>query len=305
MLRHPGDRPPFQETATMPTMSLSPISDALGADVSGVDLHGELDDDTIAAIKDAWKRHLVLRFRGQRLSDPQLLAFSSRFGELDPPGPNPYGKPFLSEFPEINVISNVKEGGAPIGNLGDGEAVWHCDMTYIDHPPRAALLHALEIPPSGGDTFWANMYTAYATLPDELKQKIKGRSAVHDATYNSAGVMRSGMKEVTDPREAPGARHPLVIEHPDTGKPALFLGRRRNSAVVGMALDESDRLLDALWAHATQPRFTMRQVWQLDDLVMWDNRCTLHRRDSFDPASRRVMHRTQIKGPAVVRAEGA
>ncbi len=244
-----------------------------------------------------------MRFRGQKLSDPQLLAFSRLFGELDPPGPNPYGKPFLSEFPEINVISNVKVGGVPIGNLGDGEAVWHCDMTYVEQPPCAALLHALEIPPSGGDTFWANMYLAYETLPDHMKALIAGRRAIHDATYNSAGMMRKGMKEVIDPREAPGAHHPLVIRHPDTKRPALFLGRRRNSYILGMGLDASDALLDALWAHATRPEFTFRQEWRLHDLILWDNRCTLHRRDSFDPSVSRVMHRTQIKGAAVVAFE--
>jgi taurine dioxygenase len=283
----------------MKRITVTPLAPALGAEISGVDLHRPIDAGTFAEIKQAWADHLVLRFRGQALSDPQLLALSRLFGELDPPGPNPYGKPFLSEFPEINVISNVKIDGAPIGNLGDGEAVWHCDMTYVDNPPRAALLHALEIPASGGDTYWANMYLAYETLPADLKAKIAGRHAIHDATYNSAGMMRKGMKEITDPREAPGSRHPLVIRHPDTGRPALFLGRRRNSYIIGMALDESEALLDALWAHATKRELTFRQEWRLHDLILWDNRCTLHRRDSFDPDARRIMHRTQIKGPAI------
>jgi taurine dioxygenase len=279
------------------TLSITPLAPALGAQVDGVDL-GRLDDATFALVKRAWLDHLVLRFRGQRLTDTELLALSRRFGELDPPGPNPYGAPFLPEHPEINVISNVKVEGRPIGNLGDGEASWHCDMTYVEQPPRAALLHALELPPGGGDTYWANMYLAYDTLPPELRAAIAGRFAVHDATYNSAGIMRKGMREVTDPREAPGARHPLVIVHPETLRPALFLGRRRNSYVVGLALDESEALLDRLWAHATRPEFTFRQVWQVHDLVIWDNRCTLHRRDAFDPASRRVLHRTQIRGEA-------
>lgn len=286
----------------MSALHITPLSPALGAEVSGVDLGHPIDAPTLSEIRRAWADHLVLRFRGQPLSDPQLLAFSRLLGPLDPPGPNPYGKPFLEEFPEINVISNVKVGGAPIGNLGDGEAVWHCDMTYVEHPPRAALLHALEVPPSGGDTYWSNMYLAYETLDAGLKERIRGRKAIHDATYNSAGMMRKGMREVTDPREAPGAQHPLVISHPDTGRPALFLGRRRNSYIVGMDLDESEALLDALWAHATRPEFTFKQVWQPHDLILWDNRCTLHRRDSFDPSARRVMHRTQIKGPAIAPA---
>lgn len=283
----------------MQRITITPLAPSIGAEVSGVDLHRPLDDEAFSRITQAWAEHLVLRFRGQRLSDPELLSLSRRFGELDPPGPNPYGKPFLSEFPEVNVISNVKVDGAPIGNLGDGEAVWHCDMTYVEQPPRAAMLHALEIPQTAGDTYWSNMYVAYETLPAATKAKIAGRRAIHDATYNSAGMMRKGMKEVTDPREAPGAHHPLVIRHPDTGRPALFLGRRRNSYIVGMDLAESEALLDTLWAHATRPEFTFRQEWRLYDLILWDNRCTLHRRDSFDPQARRVMHRTQIKGPAV------
>ncbi|HEX6267263.1 MAG TPA: TauD/TfdA family dioxygenase [Burkholderiales bacterium] len=283
----------------MTTITVKRLAPALGAEVGGVDLRA-VDAAALAQIRDAWSEHLVLRFRGQVLSDPQLLAFSRLFGELDPPGPNPYGAPFLAEFPEINVISNVMVDGKPIGNLGDGEAIWHCDMTYVDTPPRAALLHALEVPPRGGDTFWSNMYLAYETLPADLKAAIAGRKAVHDSTYNSAGLMRKGMQPVADPREAPGARHPLVIVHPDTGRPALFLGRRRNSYILGLDLAQSEALLDRLWAHATRPQLVFRQVWEKGDLVLWDNRCTLHRRDSFDAASRRVMHRTQIKGPPIV-----
>ncbi len=282
----------------MARISVTALGQALGAEVGGVDLRA-VDRATLSEIKDAWHEYLVLRFRGQALTDPELLAFSRLFGELDPPGPNPYGAPYIPAFPEINVISNVKVEGKPIGSLGDGEATWHCDMTYAEVPPRAALLHALEVPPGGGDTYWSNMYLAYETLPADLRAAIAGRRAVHDATYNSAGVMRKGMQPVADPRQAPGARHPLVIIHPETGRAALFLGRRRNGYIVGLDLEESEALLDRLWAHATRPEFSFRQVWQRSDLVLWDNRCTLHRRDPFDPAARRIMHRTQIKGPPI------
>lgn len=280
----------------MSRISVRKLAPALGAEIEGLDLKRPLDAETGAELRKAWGEHLVLRFRGQRLSDPELLAFSRFFGEIDPPGPNPYGAPFLPEFPELNVISNIKVDGKPVGNLGDGEATWHCDMTYIATPPKAALLHALELPPTGGDTYWANMYLAYENLPRALKDAIKGRKAIHDSTYNSAGFMRKGMKEVTDPREAPGAHHPLVVVHPETRRPALFLGRRRNSYILGLELAESDALLDELWAHATKPEFTFCQEWRLNDLILWDNRCTLHRRDSFDPESRRLMHRTQVRG---------
>jgi taurine dioxygenase len=283
----------------MDRIAVTPLASALGAEVAGVDLRN-IDDESFERLREAWHRHLVLRFRGQELDVQGLLRFSRRFGELDPPGPNPYGAPFLAEHPEINVISNVVEGGRPIGNLGDGEASWHCDMTYVEAPPSAALWQALEIPPEGGDTYWANMYLAYETLPADLREAIAGRVAVHDASMNSAGLLRKGMRPVTDPREAPGARHPLVVVHPETRRLALFLGRRRNSYVVGLELERSEALLDRLWAHATQPDLLFRQVWKKGDLVLWDNRCTLHRRDAFDPASRRVMHRTQIRGRPVI-----
>jgi taurine dioxygenase len=271
------------------------IGEALGAEISGVDLARPIAPGVFAEVRAAWLEHLVIRFRGERLSDPQLLAFSRLFGELDPPGPNPYGRPYLPQHPEMNVISNIKADGVPIGGLGDGEASWHADMTYAETPPMAAMLHALEVPATGGDTYWASMYLAYETLPAELKGEIEGRVAVHDATYNSAGMLRKGYREIDDPREAPGARHPLVRTHPESGRQCLFLGRRRNSYIVGLPLEESEALLDRLWAHATQPQLSFRQQWRVGDLVVWDNRCTLHRRDPFDPNARRLMHRTQIK----------
>lgn len=280
-------------------MDIKPLAAPLGAHVTGVDLTRQLHAATVERLRQAWLDHLVLIFPDQDISDPQLLQFTGNFGELDPPGPNPYGAPFLKDFPEINVISNVMEKGVPIGNLGAGEAAWHADMTYVDAPPKGAVLHALEIPPEGGDTYFANMYAAYDALPADIKRKIEGKKAIHDATYNSAGMMRKGYKEVTDPRQAPGAHHPLVRMHPETSKPCLFLGRRRNSYILGLSLEESEALLDQLWEHATQERFWMRHHWRAHDVLMWDNRCTLHRRDPFDPDSRRIMHRTQIKGGPV------
>jgi len=145
------------------------------------------------------------------------------------------------------------------------------------------------------------MYVAYETLPAKLKARIEGRKAVHDGTYNSAGVMRKGYHEVTDPRKAPGAQHPLIRTHPETGRPCLFLGRRRNSYIVGMELDESEALLDELWAHATQAQFTFCQQWRRATCWIWDNRCTLHRRDSFDPNARRLMLAPRSKGRSAAR----
>lgn len=277
-------------------LGVEKISDALGADVLNVDISRPLSAEVLSALTQAWADHLVLRFRGQSLSDPQLIAFSSQLGELEPPGPNPQGKPYLPEFPQLNVISNIKQAGQAVGGLGDGEAIWHSDMTYAATVPMGAVLHSIEVPPDGGNTYWSNLYMACDSLPLDLRREIENRKAIHDATYNSAGAMRSGMQPVTDVRQAPGARHPLIIRHPRNGKRVLMLGRRRNSYIIGLPVADSDALLDALWAHATQAQLTMVQQWRAGDTLVWDNFATLHRRDAFDPASRRLMHRAQIKG---------
>jgi taurine dioxygenase len=278
------------------TMATENLEAALGAVVHGIDVSRPLAADEIRTLEQVWRERLVVVLPGQKLSDPQLIAFSRQFGELDPPGPNPYGEPFIRQHPELNVISNVVENGRPIGNLGDGEAVWHADMTYVEVPPKAAVLYALEVPPSGGNTYFANMLAAYDALPADLKVAAQDTIAVHDASTNSAGMLRKGYKKVTDVREVEGARHPLVRTDPGTGRKALFLGRRPNSYVIGLAVPDSEALLDALWAHATKPQFAMCHAWQVGDVLMWNNLCVLHRRDPFDARSRRVMHRSQIKG---------
>ena len=283
-------------------MKISPLGAVIAADILDVDLAKPLDDQTIALIGDAWNDQLVLRFRNQRLNDDDLLRFSRYFGELDPPGPNPYGVTFLLEYPEINVISNVRDdAGVPIGNLGDGEAVWHADMTYIDNPPEAGILYALEVPVGQGDTYFANMVAAYDDMPADLRAAIDGKILIHDAAHNSAGMLRKGYEEVRDVKLTPGARHPLAYEDP-TGRVALFLGRRPHAYILGMEEDDSEALLDSLWAHASQPKYSWKNEWQAGDLVMWQNRMVLHRRDGFDPNMRRVMHRTQLKGRSPIAA---
>ncbi len=284
-----------------------PTSAALGADIEWVDLARDLAAETVDAVKRAWSDHLVLRFRGQRLDDDQLMRFSAYFGELDwapviaasrvkVPGEDRHVESAEEGRQYISVISNIIENGKAIGALGAYESIWHTDMSYNPEPPSASALYALEVPQSGGDTGFANMYLAYDTLPEALRRKVEGRVCRHDASRNSAGELRRGSTEVTDPRQAPGADHPIVRTHPVTGRKALFLGRRRNAYIQGLALEDSEELLDALWAHATRPELTWYQQWQVGDLVLWDNRCVLHRRDEFDPQSRRLMHRSQIKG---------
>jgi taurine dioxygenase len=196
----------------------------------------------------------------------------------------------------VMVISNVIENGVAIGQLGAYEAIWHTDMSYIPEPPMASALYSLEVPTSGGDTGFCNMYLALETLPADLRRAIDGKVCRHDASRNSAGELRRGFVDAADASQTIGAEHPIVRTHPATGRKALFLGRRRNAYIPGLPLADSEGLLDALWAHATKDEFTWYQQWRVGDLILWDNRCVMHRRDAFDPNARRVMHRTQIKG---------
>jgi len=280
----------------MIALEFVPLGEALGVEVRGLDPSEPVNDTDHKALHTAWREHLVLVVRGHALTDKQLIAFSEVFGELDPPGPNPYGAPFLEKHPELNVISNVVEDGKHIGGLGASEAVWHADMTYQDLPPKAGVLHALELPDSGGDTYFANMIEAFESLPDDLKQRIEGRVAIHDGAHNSTGQLRKGYEEITDVRQTPGARHPLVRTDPDTGRKALFLGRRPHCYIVGLEVEKSEALLDALWEHAAQPRFAYAHQWRVADTLIWNNLCLLHRRDDFDDSARRIMHRAQISG---------
>lgn len=269
---------------------------ALAADIEGVDLSKALDAASLASIVEAWSEHLVLRFRGQKLSDPDLERFSAMLGPLDK-APT-YSKGVRTDVGSdfVTVISNVVVNGVAIGDLGNAEALWHTDMSYNETPPMASALYSLEIPPVGGETGFCNMYQAWETLPKDLRQRISGRLCVHDSSTNSVGGLRGGHEAVTDVTKTPGARHPMVITHPVTKRECLFLGRRRNAYIVGLPINESEELLDAVWAHTTKKELSWYQEWQVGDLILWDNRCVMHRRDDFDPNSRRIMHRTQIAG---------
>jgi taurine dioxygenase len=272
-----------------------PTGRGIGAQVKGVDLTA-IDDAAFARIMRGWHDHSVLLFRDQHLDDRGLVAFSRRLGDLDWAPVQETGRRFVQGMPEIYVVSNVVENGEPIGSLGAGEAVWHTDMSYLDMPPKASMLYALEVPPAGGNTAFCNMYSIYEALPGSLKARIADLTIKHDGTYNSGGYLRQGVTPSDDPRTSPGAVHPLVCTHPDTGRCLLYLGRRRNAYLVGLSLADSAALLDELWSYVAKQEFAWEHAWKVGDLVLWDNRCTMHRRDPFDPASRRVMHRTQIKG---------
>ncbi|MEM8972848.1 MAG: TauD/TfdA family dioxygenase [Pseudomonadota bacterium] len=279
-------------------VEVRPTGAALGADIVGVDLQNGISDDAFQRIYKAWNDHLVLRIRGQKLDDEALANFSQRFGALDDAPTRPVDVPYHPSRKEITVLSNIIEDGKPIGGLGNSELVWHQDMSYNELPPKASLLYGIETPATGGDTSFYNLYAAYESLPKDLKSRIAGLSCKHDATRNSAGELRAGLEESYSNEDRPGAVHPLVVSHGDTGRTALYLGRRPNAWVVGLSDSDSDNLLDELWEHIETGDHHWSQQWQPGDLVIWDNRCTLHRRGQLDPSQRRLMHRTQVRDAA-------
>lgn len=276
-------------------LKVKPTGAGLGAEIIDIDLR-HINDTEFAGLHRAWLDNLVVLARNQELTDAELIGFSRRFGALDLAPVQETGRRFVEGLSELYVVSNVVENGEPIGSLGHGEAVWHTDMSYVERPPKASALYALEVPPKGGNTSFVNMYAVYAALPEELKRRITGLRIKHDGTYNSGGYVRQGVVATDDPRTAPGVLHPLVYTHPETGRPALYLGRRRNAYIDGLDLADSEALLDQLWAHVDQGEFIWTHVWRPGDLVLWDNRCTMHRRDAFDATARRILHRTQIRG---------
>ena len=272
-----------------------PIAAPLGAEVRCGDVR-ELEEDARARLRAALSEHLVLVIRDQALSDQELIAFGRTFGELDA-APLAYTDGHKARsHEEVIVVSNVKESGVPIGVLGDAEVVWHSDNSYRETPLAASMLYGIEIPASGGETGFVNMYLALETLPAKMRAGIEGGRLKHDATYNSAGALRRGFQPTSDVRAAPGPWHPIVRTHPQSGHDALYLGRRPNAYIEGLSVEASDALLDALWSHATRPEAAWHHTWRRGDILIWDNRCVMHHRNPFDPEARRVMHRIQCKG---------
>jgi taurine dioxygenase len=280
-------------------IEITPTGAALGADVSGFDIH-EIHAEEVALIREAWLEYQVLRIRGQAFDQDEHMTFARHFGPLEL-GPVAYfvGEGYIPNYPELTLITNLKKDGKPVGGLGNGELVWHTDMSYIETPPWGSLLHALEVPSSGGETEFLNMYMALDTLPAHLRHAIEGRELKHDQIYDSSGKVRPGQHapETGDVRQLPGASHPIIRTHPETRRQSLFLGRRHNAYVMGLPVDESEALLDALWAHTAGNRdFVWTQEWQVGDMIVWDNRCVMHRRNAFDDNEIRFMHRTTLQG---------
>ena len=270
-------------------------SESFGADITGVDL-ANLTDDTFEGIYRAWLAFGVLRFKGQTLNKDSLQTFSQRFGPLEqiPTGRMSDEQKAQLDNLYVTPISNIKVDGKPIGGLGDAEATWHSDMTYVEVPPPASVLLGVEIPQNGGDTFFADQRAALASLPEDLRQRIEGLSIKHNAAHDSVGNLRPGFEAFDDPRDAPGAVHPIIRKHNETGDTCLYLGRREWAYIPGLPLEESEALLDDLWSYAVPADYVVEQNWTPGDVIIWDNRRCLHKRTSIDPSQRRLLLRCQV-----------
>ena len=271
-----------------PALALRPLSAALGAEIIGIDLRQEIGDDVFAQIRDAWHQNLVILLRDQKLSEEEQVRFAAKFGAPA----QIHTKQFVRNHPAVMLISNIREDGKPIGALPDGEMHFHTDQCHQERPAMASMLYALEVPRAGGNTLFANGYTAYETLPPEIKRRIDGRKALNAYDYETAATKRGTRLA----QGVPSYAHPVVRTHPATGRKALYVNRLMTVRIEGLPAQESDGLLAMLFDHQERRDFIYEHVWRAGDLVIWDNRCTLHARTDFSPDERRLMRRVTILG---------
>lgn len=280
-------------TKTKQHFDIRPLSDALGAEIRGVDLSQPLDADTVAAITDAWHEHIVLLFRDQDIDTDRQIVFAEHFGDVGvrsrPAERRPEGADYNAS---IMLVSNVKKDGKYIGSLPDGEMWFHHDMCYDKAPHKGTFLYAMELPSTGGNTQFANMYAAYDKLSDDMKQRVQGKRALQ--IYDFA--TRETVDISDDISKYKHEIQPVTITHPVTGRRALYVNPLITARIEDMAENESRAMLDELFAFADDPSIAYEHEWRLGDLMMWDNWCSCHARTDFPASERRMLRRCTVKG---------
>lgn len=270
-------------------MEVVPLSTALGAEIRGVDVSKPLADALFRKVLDAWHEHLVIVLRRQELDEDAQVRFAERFGELSPIHTDHHS----ATNKAVMYIGNRKQGGKIVGALPLGEMQFHSDQCYTERPAMGTMLYGIEIPAQGGNTLFANAYKAYEALSADLRQRIEGRKAVQVYDYGGGVTDR---KNMVAPAEGMSYAHPVARTHPATGRKALYVNRLMTHHIEGLSLDESERLLGLMFATIERPEFIYEHRWRVGDLVLWDNRCTLHARRDFDPNERRWLRRVTIRG---------
>ena len=270
-------------------LDVRPIAGALGAEIHGVDLAGDLDDEQVAAIRRVWLEHCVVFFRDQDLPPDRFLAFAERIGR-------PIEYPFvkgIDGYPKIIQVAKFEHEKMNFGGI------WHADTTYLEEPPTATLLVAREIPAVGGDTLFANQYLAYETLSEGLKRTLDGLIGVSSSAKADVTKTREDRLKTSATDEAGHefiAEHPVVRTHPETGRKALYVNFAHTARFKGWTEAESKPLLDFLFQHQVRPEFTCRFDWAVGSLAMWDNRCAQHNPINDYQGYRRIMHRITLAG---------
>ena len=278
-------------------IEVRPLSPACGAEIRGVDLTKPLTEAQVNAIKDAWARHLVLVFRGQQVSQDDQLRFAAYFGDLGsrkkaPEALRGRAEGIQQDHEKVLLVSNIKVDGVPIGAFGEGEFWFHIDSGYSAKPYKYTFLYALELPSRGGNTMFSNMYKAYEAVPATLKERLRGKKALHIHEYNRA-KQASLARDISD---IPHYSHPVFITHPDTGRKTLFVDRLMTVRIEGVSEAESEAMLAQLYDIGERREFIYEHVWKLGDFLMWDNRCTIHARTDFPKDERRLLRRCTVEG---------
>ena len=274
----------------MGAVEIIPVPGVIGAEIRGVDLRAPLDDTVVEKIEQAWYDHLVILIRNQDITLDQQRLFASRFGEVGKRGSTSATALETKADPGLMLVTNVRENGKPIGTLPDGEMMFHSDTPYVEQPQKATLLYAIEVTSSGGHTLFSNCYAAAETLPDDLKRRLAGRKAMQVYDYGTTIKTQGKFNRATLPHFA----HPVFRKHPVTGRTALFVSELMTEEIIGLPADESDEILKRLFAHQRNPEFIYEHEWRRGDLVMWDNRCTLHARTDFPRDQRRMLRRLTL-----------
>ena len=280
------------------SFTVTPLSDALGAEIGGLDLSEPLAAPVIEALRAAFHEHLILLFRGQDLAWESQIAFAGRFGPLGVRKRKAEDRPEGEEADHMMLVTNIREDGKPIGSLPDGEMLFHHDMCYVAAPDMATLLYAIEPTRDGGHTVFADMYAAYDTLADDLKAAIAGREVVQ--VYNYLPTVRVDGDD--DPAKYDHFVQPAVIVHPVTGRRALYVNQLMSARIEGLAPADSAEVLTAIRAHLDRPELSYAHRWRAGDLLMWDNYCTCHARTDFPPDQTRLLRRCTVAGEALIAA---
>lgn len=281
------------------SLEIVPSNTGFGVDILGFDFE-RLDARQVEELRAAWLDHGVVRFRGYQISDEQHVRLTGKLGEFVKHPRQMKGEEGAHKASEeILVIGNAKVDGKVAGTMGNSEAQWHTDTWFYERPPAAALLHAIQLPPEGGDTYFADMYGIYDQLPSAVRKMLEGRLIQSTTIYDGAGRVRAGQQapDTTDIRLWAHMRHPIIRTHGESGRNCLYVGIESESSwIVGLPIDESAAALSEIFDSVRQPANQFKQVWEDGDMIMWDNRCTMHRRDGWAAQYTRVMHRTTTLG---------